>query len=171
MNIDFLNQHGVDRVRYYNIQTPIANKVCTVCVFFNSTEGRIEARGVSICSLMDPYNNTKGKNKAFGRAIKALKRKENFYKINGKGRRNEVVRREMKIKSDEELESIDPDFEVMISPSDGTKFLKKYLFDIPLSYPVEVANLYFKYKSQYRPTPVTLYEIRMVQEVENTCTC
>ena len=172
MNINKLfEENNIDKVHFYNVKTPIDNNSFTVCVLFNSAENRIEARGISICSVLDSYKISKGKNKSLGRALKALKRKKNFFKINGAGRKNEFVTREMKIKDeiDEErfqkqivpelkASSTDLDIKVVSDPN-NSRYSKKYIFKIPLSYPVQVANRYFRYKSQYRPTPIGRYEL------------
>ena len=157
-----LDEHGVDKIYFYTVGTPIMTNTFTVCVLYNSQQNRIEARGVSICSLLDAFKHSKGKDKAFGRAKKALKHKDNFYKINGKSRRNEFVQREMKIKTEEddnkfkkeiipELVAIFPDTPIKVNHLSASK--TKYIFDVPLSYPVEITNKHFKYKAQYRPTP------------------
>jgi hypothetical protein len=174
LNKNFLNTNGVGRIHFYNVRTPIISNAMTVCLLFNSEAGRIEARGVSICSLLDSFNILKGKHKSFGRAIKSLKRKANFYKINGKGRQDEFVKREMKIRNERddaifrqtvvsELRAIDPNTPIQMQMLEGTKYIKKYLYDIPLSYPVEIANKNFKYKAQYRPEPVGPTEIEFVK--------
>jgi len=41
----------------------------------------VGARGVSFCNELDPFSKIDGINKAKGRAMKALKRKENFWPI------------------------------------------------------------------------------------------
>lgn len=157
-----LQENGVDKISFYFIDSPIINNAFTTCVLVNSEKQRIEARGVSICSLADIFSKNEGKNKAFGRAIKALKRKENNWKINGSGRDEEFILRGMKIKSSDdelrfrnevaaELKRIDPQMPIQVVQNGNHK---KYLFELPLSYPVRLANSLYKYKSQYRPTPV-----------------
>lgn len=157
-----LEESGVDKIQFYHVKTPILNNAYTACVLCNTQTGTIEARGIAICSLMDAYNIAKGKQKAFGRAIKALHRKGNFYKINASGRKGEVIQRSFKVKTTEddekfrseiipELRAIEPS---MMVKSNVNETFKKYMFDLPLSYPVQVANRRFKYKSQFRPAPV-----------------
>ena len=41
----------------------------------------VGARGVSFCNELDPFSKISGINKAKGRAMKAFKRKENFWPI------------------------------------------------------------------------------------------
>lgn len=176
-NKALFEQNGVDLVHFYNVSTPIVNNAYTVCLLLNKQLNRIEARGVAICSVMDTYNIIKGKQKAFGRAIKALKRKQNFFKINGKARKDERVQRSMKIKSGDddkvfrneivpELYTIDPCTPIKVYDNTGDKYLKRYTFTLPLSYPIEIANKNFKYKSQYRPLPVG-EEVNLMTKLEN----
>jgi len=172
-----LQDNGVDGIHFYTMKTPLLTNALTVCILRKGD--KIEARGVSICSLMDAFNITKGKHKSLGRALKALKRKQNFYKINGSGRNDEFVQREMKIKTEEadrnfrltvapELKAIDPETKVKIHVGTNAKFIKKYIFELPLSYPVQVANRQFRYKSHYRPTAVGDIEPVILDRVENT---
>ena len=155
-------EHGVDKISFYFINSPLVNNAFTTCVLINSSQQRIEARGVSICSLLDTFSKSEGKNKAFGRAVKALARRENNWRINGSGRDDEFVKRGIKIKTREdelrfretiaqELKRIDPDLLVSASKSGA---YKKYSFEVPVSYPVKLANSLYKYKSHYRPIPV-----------------
>lgn len=156
-----LEENEVDKISFYYVGSPIVNNAFTTCVLISSSRNRIEARGVSICSLVDSFNKQEGKNRAFGRAIRALTRRENIWKINGTGRDEEFVKRGIKIKTKEdelyfrneiieELKQIDP--QMMVSQTSSGQY-KKYVFDVPLSYPVRLANSLYKYKSQYRPTP------------------
>lgn len=171
-----LQENGVDKISFYIINSPLINNAFTTCVFINSSNQRIEARGVSICSLLDTFSKSEGKNKAFGRAIKALVRKENNWKINGTGRSDEFVKRSMKIKSQvdedrfrnevlEELKRIDPVMPITVK---ATKGYKKYLFDIPVSYPVGLANSLYKYKSHYRPIPSGVEERELIKGLSKT---
>lgn len=167
-----LQDNDIDKISFYFINSPVVNNAFTTCVFINSSKQRIEARGVSICSILDTFSKSEGKNKAFGRAIKALVRKENNWKINGSGRDNEFVTRGMKIKSQndedhfrneilEELKRIDPTMSISVKT---TNRYKKYSFDIPISYPVKLANFLYKYKSHYRPTPSGVEERDLIRK-------
>lgn len=169
-----LEENGIDKIHFYQARTPLLSNAFTACVLFNSEKCSIEARGVSICSLLDTFNISEGKNRAFGRAIKALKRKGNFFKINGSARSDQFVQRAMKIKNETddenfmneivtELQTVSPP-NMEIKVLSGKKFMKKYLFSVPLSYPVMIANRYFKYKSQFRPTPVGEEELSLVAD-------
>jgi len=168
-----LEESGVDKISFYYINSPLVNNAFTTCVLINSKKKCIEARGVSICSLADSFNRSKGKNKAWGRAIRALTRRENNWRINGCGRDDEVIKRSIKIKTRdderhfrneiaEELQRIDP--QTSISSSTNGAY-KKYIFYVPLSYPVKLANSLYKYKSQYRPTPVGKEEQDLLQRL------
>ena len=168
-----LNENGVDKVSFYFINSPIVNNAFTTCVLINSAQKRIEARGVSICSLLDTFSKSEGKNKALGRAIKALVRKRNSWKINGSGRDEEFIPRSFKVKTEAEddifraeiapeLQRIDPQLPIRVN--NGGRY-KKYSFEIPVSYPVRLANSLFRYKSQYRPTPVGDEENELIKRL------
>jgi len=168
-----LEENNVDKISFYFINSPIISNAFTTCVFINSSKRRIEARGVSICSLSDTFSKSQGKNKAFGRAIKALVRKQNNWKINGSGRDDEFAKRAFKIKTqddekyftneiEEELRRIDPD--MLIHTIQDNRH-KKYSYEIPISYPVKLANLLYKYKSQYRPVPAGVEEQELIKKL------
>jgi len=168
-----LDDNGVDKISYYYINSPLVNNAFTTCVFINSSKGRIEARGVSICSLADSFIREKGKQKAFGRAMRALTRKENSEKINACGRDDEFIKRSMKIKTQDdelrfrndvaaELTRIDPLVQCSVSQCGS---YKKYMYDVPLSYPIRLANSLYRYKSQYRPHPSCSEEQDLLKRV------
>ncbi len=167
------NENGVDRVAFYYRSTPVLNNAFTTCLFINSEKKQIVARGVSICSVKDVYCKKKGKNRAFGRAVKALVRKENDGRINPAGRDFETVRREIKCKTLEdaqdfqdrvpEILSVDPSIDIAVAEGNG-KYVAKYAFQLPLSYPIKIANQTYKYKSQYRPNPAGQEEALLLKE-------
>lgn len=168
-----LEENNVDKISFYFTNSPIISNAFTTCVFINSSKRRIEARGVSICSLLDTFSKSQGKNKAFGRAIKALVRKQNNWKINGSGRDDEFAKRAFKIKTqddekyftneiEEELRRIDPN--MLIHTIQDNRH-KKYSYEIPISYPVRLANLLYKYKSQYRPVPAGVEEQELIKKL------
>ena len=176
-NIEQLfEKHGVDKVKFYYRGTPIVNNAYTTCLFINTEKERIEARGVAICSVKDTYSKKAGKNKAFGRAIKALVRQTNDGKINPAGRDLETVKRSFKCKAEDkvkfnleyipELLEINPEMEISILNEVG-KYAAKYSFDIPLSYPIRIANMNYKYKSQYRPNPAGQEEVSLLRVSPN----
>ncbi len=168
-----LSMNQVDKINFYFINSPIVNNAFTVCILTNTIAQSIEARGVSICSMLDTFSKSKGKNKAFGRAIKALVRKRNSWKINGSGRDEEWVPRSYKVKSEKddekfrnevaaELLRIDPNLPIRIERNN--KF-KRYTYEVPASYPVRLANSLFKYKSHYRPPPVGEDEMELIKKL------
>ncbi len=173
-----LEENDVDKISFYYINSPIVNNAFTTCVLINSSKQRIEARGVAICSLLDTFSKSQGKNKALGRAIKALVRRQNTWKINGSGRDDEFARRGFKIKTQadeeyfmdkiqEELMRINADVQISIisTRSKNVAEYKRYSYEIPMSYPVKLANSFYKYKSQYRPPPVGDEEQELIRKL------
>lgn len=169
-----LEVNGVDKVAFYGSRSPVVNNIFTACVFINTRLGRIESRGVAICSLKDSFSKKKGKQKAFGRALKALVHKTNDLKIRAAARDDELVRRRLKIKTfedeltfrelvTEELRQVDPTMRIQTIQNPGDKY-KKYYFNLPLSYPVRLTNSLFKYKSQYLPEAVGSEELKLLRE-------
>ena len=54
----------------------------TICYLKDDTTGKI-ARGISICSPLDPFNYIKGRGKAYGRALRAMKSQADTEPIQG----------------------------------------------------------------------------------------
>jgi len=171
-----LEENGVDKVAFYYRGTPIINNAFTTCLFINTEKGRIEARGVSICSIKDVFCKKQGKHRAFGRAMRALIRRDSDGKINPNGRDLESVKREYRCKTFKEkteflnykvpeLTSINPDMELGIIENENGKYISKFIFDLPLSYPIRVANQMYRYKSQYRPNPAGSNETNLLKKV------
>jgi hypothetical protein len=163
---EFLKQNGIDKVVFYFQNSPLIDNVFTTCLLINKKENRIEARGVSICSILDTFSKIRGKSTSSGRALKALIRKSNFYKINRTGRQNERVKTEVMIKSAEdnkkilsELSRLDDFHKVMVRKS-----TKKYSFELPANYPITVANNNFKYKAEFRPLPANSIESDLLKK-------
>lgn len=176
-NQEVLTQNGVDKISFYWESTPIINNAFTACLFINSEKNRIEARGISICSLRDTFNRKKGKSRAYGRAMKALTRKVNDYKINPIGREDEFVKRSMKIKNEvsdkefldikaKELMRIDPNMELTITEINSKNLIKKYTFDLPVNYPILIANQSLRFKSHYRPNPTGKVELDILNKTQ-----
>jgi len=172
-----LDDNGVDAIKFYYHNSPLVSNAFTTCILLNSSKPRIESRGVSICSLKDTYCKSEGKNKAFGRAIAALVHRKSKWKINGSSRDDEFVTRSCKIKSSDslerfrtevanELKSIDPQIPITVTSNSGKA--KKYSFPVPLSYPIRLANSFFRYKSQYRPVPVNEEERSVMHSIESS---
>lgn len=171
-NSTILAEHGIDKIAFYTAGTPIVNNVFTTCVFLNTLKGSIEARGVAICSLKDSYSKKKGKQKAFGRAMQALLHMKNDLRIKATCRDDELVKRKIKVKTHEdevefqtvildELRRVDPSMKIQTMKSHG---YKKYFYDLPASYPMRLANNLYRYKSQFRPNPVTDEELRLLKQ-------
>jgi hypothetical protein len=162
---EFLKKNGVNKIIFYFKDSSLTDNVFTTCLLINEKQNRIEARGVSICSLLDEFSKIKGKSKASGRALKALLRKQNFFKINKSGRVKEIIKKEVMIKSDEdnkkilrELSQLDDYQKVVVRKSK-----KKYSFEIPANYPIAVASSNFKYKSEFRPLPANSIESQLLK--------
>jgi len=125
-----LKANGVNKVKfYYNDKDPIVGNVFTVCLLL-SKEGKILSRGVSICSVMDMHNKKDARDRSFGRALKA-------------------------VLSTRSTEEINPDrFTITIGDvSLETVLVRKNGVRIPLNYPLKEAVKFFKYKSEFNPTP------------------
>lgn len=166
-----LEKHGVDKIFIYTKRTPLLQNVYTTCLFINTKTKQIEARGVAICSVGDVYIKGKGKSKAFGRAMKALLNKDNNYKIKTKNRNSFLVRKEMKVKSPQDRinfrDNILPELKNIakyIKVEDHGKG-KLVRFDIPSTYPIQLANKDFKYKSQFRPKPAGTIEANVIKSL------
>jgi len=56
--------------------------VITICYLKDESTGKI-ARGISVCSPLDPFNYIKGRGKAYGRALKAMKTQSTTDPIKG----------------------------------------------------------------------------------------
>lgn len=171
---ELLAKHGVDKIKFYSRSSSLA-EVYTTCIFINTEKGRIEARGVSICSLKDTFKRIDGKNRAFGRAISALKRKTNNERINSLGREYEFVQRKFKIRNEdedenfiatviEELTDFDPFIDVSII-NGNDKYKRYYIVNVPANYPIAKAHEHYKYKSEYRPNPACKEELTLLKEV------
>jgi hypothetical protein len=125
-----LKTNGVDKIKfYYNDKDPIVGNVFTVCLLL-SKEGKILSRGVSICSVMDMHNKQDARDRSFGRALKA---------VISKGAADQINPNRFTIKiGDISLESV---------------LMRKNGVKIPLNYPLIETVKYFKYKSEFNPTP------------------
>lgn len=167
------DENGVDKIKFFFVNSPLVNNVFTSCLLINSKTGRLEARGVAICSMKDTFSKSEGKNKAFGRAVMALKKKKNSFKIRASARDNEFVKRSLKVKDGvddyrftnevaPELSRIDPKTPISVT-NYGGKY-KKYFFSVPVSYPIRLTNSLFKYKSQYRPVPI-MEEVELLNSI------
>lgn len=171
-----LEEHGVDRVIVYAEKTSILQNAFTTCLFMNTQKKQIEARGVAICSVSDIYKKGKGKSKAFGRAMKALLRKENDFKINPENRSAYSVKKDLKLKNAESIKKLEDEIipelkkvygvdHISINLINSHKNAKTFTFDLPANYPIILANKLYKYKSEYRPNPSGAFETKLIQRL------
>lgn len=167
-----LEQNGVDKVFFYFEGSPLANNIYTTCLLINTKEKRIEARGVSICSLLDTFSRVRGKSKSSGRALKALIRKENSFKINGLGRDGQTINKTITIKTAQDntkfLETKTSEFlrlnqKITNIKTQGSYCFAKYKFKLPTNYPIFKASEMFKYKSEFRPIPANKMEVKVLE--------
>jgi len=171
-----LEEHGVDKVIVYTEKTSILQNAFTTCLFINTQKKQIEARGVSICSVSDVYKKGKGKSKAFGRAMKALLRKENDFKINPFNRSEFFVKKDLKLKNEESIKKLEDEIipelkkvygveDIEIKLINSHKNAKTFSFDLPANYPIILANNLYEYKSEYRPNPSGIFETKLIQKL------
>lgn len=171
-----LEGNGVDKVVVYTEKTPILQNAFTTCLFINTQKKQIEARGVAICSVSDVYKKGKGKSKAFGRAMKALLRKENDFKINPANRSNYSVKKDLKLKNEESFKKLEDEIipelkkvyevdNIPINLINSHKNAKTFSFDLPANYPIILANKLYKYKSEFRPNPSGAFETKLIQRM------
>jgi hypothetical protein len=174
---EFLQSSDIDKIFFYYKDSPITKNIYTACLLINKKEKIIEARGVSICSLLDTYKKSKGKSKAYGRAIKALFRKQNFFKINGFGREDESTIKTLTITNEDEYKDfldkklsellVINQFPIIeeIKQVKKDKEIRKYKVEIPSNYPILKTNEEFSFKSEFRPKPANSIEIDMLKNL------
>jgi len=173
---------GVEAIEFCAISTEVLQNAFTVCIMIardkDTNEPYVLARGVSICSVSDNHVIKEGKNRAYGRAAKAAITKQSSGPINAEMDRWDLgtVLRQYKAKTQEKVEF----FETYIKPEldnlgvpirrikqkrRGGVEIDQFLFDIPKTYPVELASQYFDYKSEYMPDGQHLseFEITVLQ--------
>lgn len=166
-----LKQHNVDKIKFYYHKTPLVNNIFTACLFIDSKKKQIVSRGVAVCSLKDTHNKAKGRNKSFGRAIKAINKQKNSNKIKSKARENEFVNRSFKCRNEQEIKKFQENLSLELANIDPTTTVSiltdkytKYEFKFPVNYPIRLTNKYFKYKSSYKPKPITTEEIALFKK-------
>ena len=154
-------EEKVSKVKFYNLDDELFGKLITVCLLL-SDNNEILARGVSICSIKDTFNKTTGRNKSYGRAMKALKNKSDFYRIARDFCSDESCSKSFKVKKDDqERISLLEEYFSLYGNTTNTiekKNLLVYNFIFPLSYPVSIAAQSFELESEYIPIP-TDYEL------------
>lgn len=147
-------KEGAKFVKFYYEGSPITDNVFTACLLFGENNDLL-ARGVSICSLMDKHTKKKARNKAFGRAMKAMKNKNNFYPIQAD--REEWDRACIQLtyhgdsqKFDDEIRAYAVEVGPITENGDGT-ITCNYL--VAYAHPVLHTNMYFEWKSEFQPEP------------------
>jgi hypothetical protein len=144
-------KEGITKVKFAELKT-ILGTLVTACEFLDAN-GDAVSRGLAIRSLKDGYIKKRCKNKAFGRAIKALCRKDDFYPIRDEIPRDEdVVNRVIKYETEEEKCDCKEilRFAVKNKPI-SSKEGKGYRITISSLFPLFYAKQYFNYKSEYKP--------------------
>ncbi len=165
-----LQDSKVDKIFFYTRTTSFLNNLYTTCILVDSKTAQIKARGVSICSVQETYSKDKGKKKAYGRAVMALIKKKNSEKINPDHRKDSsIIKRTIKLKNYtkekfgslvEEIKKVDPDFQII-----ETEQCNKILYSLPVWFPIKMANLSYRYKSQYTPKPATKEEVLFLKNI------
>lgn len=156
-----LSSVGVTDVKFYYRKTVFTPNAFTACLLLDNTS-RIVSRGIAICSLSDIFEKKKGKMIAFGRTFAAA--------INEKTSReicfdaydrywDEYTIISKTFKTKEELEEFKETFvrECITIPGffDGnwTEDGLSLKYELPYSWNVYYTACFFKYKSEYKPTP------------------
>jgi len=163
---------GVEAIEFCAISTEVLQNAFTVCIMIARDKDTNER------SVSDNHVIKEGKNRAYGRAAKAAITKQSSGPINAEMDRWDLgtVLRQYKAKTQEKVEF----FETYIKPEldnlgvpirrikqkrRGGVEIDQFLFDIPKTYPVELASQYFDYKSEYMPDGQHLseFEITVLQ--------
>ncbi len=153
-----LEEAGVKEVKYYYNNCPIMGNIFTSCLFL-SEDKKILARGISICSVNDSHNKEIGRKISKSRAVNAIYKKSDSFKINDKTeiekRDFKFVTKSFKIKNDDHknklINKVDElGFDCELKDLGPFKRLDVY---IPYIYPIEITKKNFKFKSQYLPEP------------------
>jgi hypothetical protein len=148
-------------VKFYYRKTSFTPNAFTACLLLDNAN-RIVSRGIAICSLSDIFEKKRGKMIAFGRAFAAA--------INEKSSReiyfdlfdrywDEYILYSKTFKTQAELEEFKRLFMKECINIPGlfsghileNEFTLKY--EIPYSWNVYFTSYFFKYKSEYKPTP------------------
>ena len=147
---------GVKQIKFYYKKCPLVGNIFTACLFL-SEEQKILSRGVAICSIMDSHNKKEGRKIALRRAKRAIYSKLTSDKINPDP--NEIFNglvKHFKIKDEKirqelitKIESIYLDYKQKDLPN-GEKRIDVF---VPVLYPLEETYQYFKFKSEFEPTP------------------
>ena len=158
---ELMTSRGVTNVKFYYRKTIFTPNAFTACLFLDNSN-RIIARGISICSLLDIFEKKKGKIISFGRAFSAI--------VNEKSSReiyfdayyrywDEYITITQTFKLAEDLEKFKTIFikDCIDIPGffDGNIITNGLVlrYDLPYSWNVYYTSRFFKYKSEYKPTP------------------
>lgn len=163
---NILATYNIGKIKFYYRKSKLLGNIFTACLLVENNNTLV-ARGISICSVKDTHNKKIARNLAFGRAIKALKKKstgspinddiedrKNLYgsvtRIYKKTNKNEKEFNELKA----EVEKFDLYFE---EKNDGNLIL----VCIPIYYPIERTSDEFRYKYEYKPI-LTEEELKII---------
>jgi hypothetical protein len=157
-----LSNEGVTRIKLYYHNTRLFGNIFTACLLLGEDD-ELLARGVAICSLKDIHKKSSGKNIAIGRAIKALKKKENSEEINPERPiLDKIIVKKINVNSpfyaDIINEADDNGLDYKVIKYKGEDHLR---VEIPSFIPVDETYQFFEYKSEYKPT-ITPDEVRII---------
>lgn len=147
----------VQKVEFLEYKSKIIGTLFMSCTFFmKNNVGQLPlARGISICSLSDPFNRKKGKKFAYGRAAKALATDCSSSDFRYVVVKHKKIKRTFLTNNDDNWD----EFEKIINNIYKYNRIKKgekvgYEFIISNFYPLSMAKMVFRYKSEYMPTPI-----------------
>ena len=145
-----LIKEKVDKVKFLRYKSNVLGNLFTTCMFYD-VSGIMLARGVSICSLSEPFNINKGKTYSCGRAGKALKEEENICPLRDIIEPKKIKRRFIvKCNKDRDdflklIPYMYKHWPVKRGNKDG------FEFTINTFYPLEIARAIISYKGEYKP--------------------
>jgi hypothetical protein len=149
----------VKKVKFYYYKTPIVNNIFTVCTFFGNNK-EILSRGIAICSLLDNFEKSKGRKISYSRAMKALYNEADLFPIYTESNWHKSITRKLKLKTDKDREN----FECVIIPilkkyaikykkfTNDKEKVDKIVYWFNKDYPMIIANKFFNFKSEFKPT-------------------
>ncbi len=168
-----LQELGIESAHYYYHTYPGIDNCFTVCVLIDKNDGMV-ARGVAICSLADCHNKKVARRNSLGRAVRAIKRKDCSSPIDtSRGSRNgdwiwlkcDVTNKESEFITSIKDASLTNSLRVCEIKKDGKSDRVVLEFAYPFIFPVQVAEKFFDWKSDYYPVP-TEYEIDVLRVKE-----
>jgi len=163
-----LQKAGVMSTRHYYKNDPVLGNIFTANIFFDKDK-KILARGVSICSVKDSHNKKFAREKSKSRAIIALFKKSNSLPIipfedvdalipSKRAFEYHIKSFKLNKKDEDYYDKRDKLMDDINKYSLETVFQDFDLFEkisvyIPYTLPMEIAVGYFKFKSEFQPTP------------------